>query len=64
MKNATVEELIEILKEMNPKAVVCHLEMENDKPIYNSFEICRKYDNVTYIDDVGDDVKGDVVAIY
>ena len=64
MKNTTVEELIEILKEMDPNAVVCHLEMENDKPIYNSFEICRQYDNVAYIDDVGDDVKGDVVAIY
>lgn len=64
MKNTTVEELIEILKEMNPKAVVCHLEMEDDKPIYNSFEICRQYENVTYIDDDGNDVIGDVVAIY
>jgi len=64
MSNTTVEELIEVLKKMNPKAVVCHLELENDKPIYSSFEICRQYDNVTYIDDDGDDVKGDVVAIY
>jgi UV DNA damage repair endonuclease len=64
MKNTTVEELIEILKQMNPKAVVCHLELEDDKPIYSTFEICRQYDNVTYIDDDGDDVKGDVVAIY
>ena len=64
MKNTTVEELIEILKEMNPKAVVCHLEMEDDEPIYSSFEICRQYENVTYIDDDGNDVIGDVVAIY
>jgi hypothetical protein len=64
MKNTTVEELIEILKQMNPKAVVCHLELEDDKPIYSTFEICRQYDNVTYIDDEGDDVNGDVVAIY
>ena len=64
MKNTTVKELIEILKKMNPDAVVCHLEMENDEPIYSTFEICRQYDNVTYIDDNGNDIKGDVVAIY
>ena len=64
MRNTTVEELIDILKSMNPKAVVCHLEMEDDKPIYSSFEICRQYDNVTYIDDDGNDVLGDVVALY
>lgn len=64
MKNTTVKELIEILKNMNPEAVVCHLELEEDKPVYSTFEICRQYDNVTYIDDNGNDVKGDVVAIY
>lgn len=64
MKNTTVEELIEILKEMNPKAVVCHLEMVDNEPIYSSFEICRQFDKVTYIDDEGDSVNGDVVAIY
>ena len=36
---------------MDPKAVVCHLEMENDKPIYNSFEICRQYDNNNWHDE-------------
>ena len=64
MKNTTVKELIEIHKEMNPDAVVCHLEMENEEPVYSTFEICRQYDNVTYIDDEGNDVVGDVVAIY
>jgi len=64
MKNTTVKELIEILKEMNPDAVVCHLEMEDDEPIYSTFEICRQYDNVTYIDDEGNNVTGNVVAIY
>ena len=49
---------------MNPDAVMCHLEMEDYEPIYSSFEICKQYDNVTYIDDIGDVVKGDVVAIY
>ena len=64
MKNTTVKKLIEILNGMNPDAIVCHLELEKDTPIYSSFELCRQYDNVTYIDDDGDDVKGDVVAIY
>ena len=64
MENTTVKELIEILKGMNPDAVVCHLELEDDKPVYSSFEICRQYENVTYIDDNGDDIVGDVVAIY
>jgi len=64
MKNTTVKELIEILKGMNPDAVVCHLEFEYDDPIYSTFEICREFTNVTYIDDRGDEVVGDVVAIY
>ena len=64
MQNTRVKELIEILKGMNPDAVVCHLELEDDKPVYSSFEICRQYENVTYIDDDGDDAIGDVVAIY
>ena len=64
MENTTTKELIEILKKMDPDAVVCHLEMENNEPIYSTFEICRQYDNVTYIDDEGDEVVGNVVAIY
>jgi hypothetical protein len=64
MKNTTVKELIEILKQMNPDAVVCSLEMENDKPIYSSFEMCKEYKDVKYIDDFGNDENGDIVAIY
>jgi hypothetical protein len=64
MKDITVKELIEILKKMNPKAVVCHLELESDKPIYSTFEMCRQFNNVTYISDNGDEEKGDIVAIY
>ena len=64
MKNTTVKELIEILKGMNPDAVVCHLEFEDGIPIYSTFEICREFTNVTYINDSGDDEKGDIVAIY
>lgn len=64
MKNPTVKELIKILSKMNPNAIVCYLEMENDMPVYSSFEICNEYPNVTYINDDGDYVNGDVVAIY
>ena len=64
MKNTTVKELIEILKQMNPDAVVCSLEMENDEPIYSTFEICIEYKDVTYTNDSGDNERGDVVAIY
>ena len=64
MVNITVKELIEILKKMNPDAVVCHLEMEDGEPIYSSFEICREFYNVIYINDDSDDVEGNVVALY
>ena len=64
MENTTVKELIEMLKGMSPDAVICHLEIENNKPIYSTFEMCRQYDNVNYIDDEGNDVEGDVVALY
>ena len=64
MRNPTVAELIEILKRMNPDAIACHLESEDDNPIYSSFEMCRQFNNVVYLDDDGNDVVGDVVAIY
>jgi|JFJP01.1.fsa_nt_gi hypothetical protein len=64
MKNTTVIELIEILKQMNPNAVVCNLEMEDDKPFYSTFEKCVEIKDVEYIDDSGDYKRGDIVAIY
>ena len=67
MKNPTVKELIEILKGMNPDAIVCHFEFGNpdDKePQYSSFEICREIKDVDYIDDSGDTKRGDIVAIF
>ena len=63
MKNTTVKELIEILQKMNQDSVVCHLELEAYEPIYSTFECCREYENVTYIDNDGNDVNGNVVAI-
>jgi hypothetical protein len=64
MVNTTVKEFIEILKQMNPDAVICGLEMENNKSFYYTFEMCQEYKDVEYIDDCGDFIKGDVVAIY
>ena len=64
MRNTTAKELIEILKGMSPDAVVCQLEMDRGEPVYSTFEICRQYDNVTYIDDDGNDVEGDIIALY
>lgn len=65
MKNTTVNELIEILKTMNPNAVVCSCELdEHGLPIYQTFEICREFPKSTYINDSGEDDYGDVVAIY
>lgn len=64
MKNTTVKELIEILKTMNQEAIVCNFEFEDNEPTFSSSEIVKEFKNVTYIDDDGDDVQGDVVAIY
>ena len=64
MKNTTCEELIEILKTLDPKAVVCHMEFDGETAFYNSFEICRQVDNVTYLDDAGDDAVGNVIAFF
>ena len=62
--NKTVKELIDILKELDPNSVVCNVEMKNDIPIFSSIEICRQFNNVTYINDSGDTEVGNIVAIY
>ncbi len=58
-----VIELIEILKKLNQEAVVCTFELEKDNPIFNSIEMVKQLDNVTYINDDGDDEMGDVIII-
>ncbi len=63
MKNVKVRDLIEILKKLDQEAVVCIIEIENDKPIFNSIDMIKQADNVTYINDVGDEEIGNVVAI-
>jgi hypothetical protein len=67
MKNTTVKELIDILKEMDQDAIVCSLELDmddDDEPIFSTFVICRGYTNVKYVDDGGKDVVGDVITLY
>lgn len=66
MKNTTVKELIEILQTMNPDALVCSMEANGPdyEPAFSTFEICKEFPNVKYIDDIGDFKTGDVVAIY
>ena len=54
MKNPTVKDLIQILSNMNQNAIVCHFDMNNNDPIFSSFEICKEFSNVTYFDDDGD----------
>lgn len=63
MTNPTVRELMEILKTMNQDAIVCGFEVENDTPIYYTFETCCELKNAKYINDFGDDVVGDIVSI-
>jgi hypothetical protein len=64
MKELTVKHLIERLKHMDQDAIICHMELEDDAPVYNSFEIIRQVDNTSYIDDHGDIQTGNVVAFY
>jgi hypothetical protein len=64
MTNSTVKDLIEILLKLDQEAVVCHAEFEDYEPIFSTFEICRYFENVTYIDDSGQEVVGNVVALF
>lgn len=67
MKNITVKEFIEYLGNMNPDAIVCNWEHDTDDngdpTCYSSIEVCKELSNVSYIDDVGNDVIGDIVVI-
>ena len=64
LSSPTAKELISILKGMNPHAVVCSMEFEGGDPTFSSLEMCNQHDDVVYTDDVGDEVRGDIVAIY
>ena len=63
MENTTVKELIKILSQMNPDALVCGFDIDED-PNLSTFEICREFNDVAYIDDSGATKYGDVVAFY
>lgn len=60
MKNTTVKELIEMLKKFDQDAVVCH----NDGEEFTTFEVCMEKINVEYVDDAGDFVVGNIIAIF
>jgi len=66
MKNETVKELIERLKLLNQDNIVCKvgLSSENDdSAIFTTFESCKQFENVTYIDD-GNKKIGNIVTFY
>ena len=64
MENETVGELIERLKGLDQDAIMCFGEIEDDKIEYSTFEICNQFNDVKYIDNVGDIVTGKIVALY
>lgn len=64
IKNTKVKELIEILSTMDPNAVVCNMFVENNKSYFSTFEICNCINNISYIDDSGNEIIGDIVYLY
>lgn len=63
MKNITVKEFVEFLKEMDQDAVICSVEMEDMTPIYKSLKMFEQLENVHYFSDTGSFVKGNIVTI-
>lgn len=67
LKNATVKEVIAILEQMNPNAILCTRELETEKGDFVSnfytVESCKEL-NTTYFDDDGNEIKGDIVLIF
>lgn len=64
MKNQTVKELIEMLEKVDQDAIVCGADFEMDTMLAYSFEICRIYNNMPYIDDSGNQKIGNILALY
>lgn len=63
MKNITVRGFIEHLLKCDQDAVVCRLIVE-DNDCYSAIEMIQHPGVVTYIDDAGNDVVGNIIAIY
>ena len=64
MKNATVRELIEILKGLNPNAIVCIYECPQfNEPEYSTIEVIQEEQDVLYIDDDGKHQRGDIIYL-
>jgi len=62
MKNITVKELIKLLNEMNPDAVVCIGDSDLSYSTgYATIDDCQEVKNASYINDGGWKVVGDIV---
>lgn len=65
MKNPTVKELIEKLQTLPEDSIVCSMEQIKDGVFeFSTFEIIREFKQQKYLDNNGDFVTGDIVAIY
>ena len=64
MKNETVGYLIKRLEKLDKDAVMCSMEMDDDISTFSTFDMCIYFPNVEYIDDSGEFVVGNIVAIY
>jgi hypothetical protein len=63
LKDTKVSELIEMLKQCDPDAVICFTEYEGqDEFFHSSIEIMTEYENETYISDNGEDEIGKIVC--
>lgn len=65
-KDIKVSELIEELKNMDPDSVVCtYIEIdEDDNPVFSAVDLCKEFTNVKYIDNSGDEINGNIVALF
>lgn len=65
LKNCTVKELIELLKQCDPKAIICSLDVNwRDNVDYSTFEGLRQVEHTGYYDDRGYTKAGKIVVLY
>lgn len=57
-------ELIKKLEGMEPDAIICIVEVYGGVPTYISAEVCTQVENVTYLNEHGDEEVGDVITIF
>lgn len=65
LKNCTVKELIEILKDCEQDAIICHTLFESEESSFHStFEVIKQVSNAMYIDDSGNESVGTVITLF